>query len=94
MARVHSRGQGGQFRIADARAVLDAFGHRSVWCGSGSDLTVVRRDKSLPLTRSNAMVVTVRQANLTTPTDVITRAAAITATAPPRHISDTTRLYT
>ena len=77
MARIQSRRQGSKFRIADARAVLQAFDHRSVWCGSDSDLTIVRRDKSMPLTRTNAMVITVRQANLRRPEDVIARAAAI-----------------
>lgn len=64
MTRVSARGEGALFKIADARAVLAAFDHRSALCGSPHDLTIVKQDRALPLTRSNAVVVTVRQALL------------------------------
>ena len=64
MTRVSARGDGTLFKIADARAVLAAFDHRSVLCGSPHDLTIVKQDRALPLTQSNAVVVTVREALL------------------------------
>lgn len=71
MSRIHSRGDGGSFRIADGKAVLKMYGHKSVWGGSPDDLTIVRIDRAAPLTVHNAMVVTVRQANRAFPESVL-----------------------
>ena len=70
-----SRGDAARsFGLATVRAVLAAFGERSVWSGVDSDLTVVRIDRTQPLSTTNAMVLSVREAVHKVPREVLVRA--------------------
>lgn len=87
MSRVYTRRKSKRspsFTIAAARAVLKSFGHASVWSGSADDLTIVRIDRTRPLSPTNAMVLQVRETNRTVPGDVLARAAATIAGRKPQ----------
>lgn len=80
MSRVHVRPRSSRsqhFDIAAVQSVLDAFGHKSVWSGTSENLTIVRIDKGRPLSRSNAMVVEIREATQHVPSDVAEKASAV-----------------
>ena len=80
MSRVHVRPKSKRctrFGLEAVRAVLAAFGHRSVWSGGTDDLTVVRIDRAHPLDIDNAMVLQVREAGRSVPRAVILRAKSL-----------------
>lgn len=80
MSRVHARPRAQRsvaFNLSCARAVLDAFGHKSVWSEGTDDLTIVRIDSSRPLDVGNAMVLQVREANKQVPEEIIVKAKEI-----------------
>jgi len=58
-------------------AVLEAFGHKSVWSEGTDDLTIVRIDRAKPLDVGNAMVLQVREANRQVPANIIAKAKEI-----------------
>ena len=77
MSRIHVRPAAmrcPRFGLATVRAVLAAFGERSVWSGVDSDLTVVRIDRTQPLSTTNAMLLSVREAVHKVPREVLVRA--------------------
>jgi hypothetical protein len=83
MARIHVRPRTKRcprFNLAAARAVLEAFGQKSVWSG-GCDVTIVAINRALPLSVENSMVISTREANCKIPADVIAKAQRIAATA-------------
>ena len=80
MSRVHARPRAQKcprFNVEAVKTVLDAFGHKSVWSGGGDDLTIVRIDKSRPLSVGNAMVLQVRETNRSVPASVVDKAKEI-----------------
>ena len=80
MSRVHVRPRThrcSRFNLAAVQVVLDAFESKSVWSGSDDDLTIVRIDKSKPLSVGNAMVLQVREANKHIPVEVLVSAKQI-----------------
>lgn len=92
MSRIHVRPKkqrSSDFNLHAVRAVLDAFGHASVWSGATSDLTVVRIDRTKPLSLANAMVLQVREASRKVPADVIDNARKIAANCKPARSSHT-----
>lgn len=80
MSRVHARprvDRSPAFNLSCVRAVLNAFGHKSVWSEGTDDLTIVRIDRDRPLDVGNAMVLQVREANCHVPDDIIIKAKEI-----------------
>lgn len=85
MSRVFTRSKSKRspsFNLAAARTVLDVFGFKSVWSGAGDDLTIVRIDRTRPLSPTNAMVLQVRETNRRVPNDVLESAAAMITPRP------------
>lgn len=61
MSRIAVRKNRGTFSIKDARYILELFDNASIIDDATEDLTIVAIDRSKELSRTNAMVVTVRQ---------------------------------
>lgn len=61
MSRIAVRKNKGKFGIKDARYILKLFNNASIIDDTTEDLTIVAIDRSRELSRTNAMVVTVRQ---------------------------------
>ena len=77
MSRLYARERRRTFTINDARKTLRKFGYKSIWNGEAESLTITRIDKTIPLTRENAMVVTTAEALRHTPPAVLDRAKKI-----------------
>lgn len=80
MSRVHARPRAERssaFNLSCARAVLEAFDHRSIWNNATEDLTIVRISHEKPLDIGNAMVLQVREANRRVPDAIIAKATKI-----------------
>ena len=80
MSRVHVRPRTHRcagFDLTCVHAVLEAFGHKSVWSEETSDHTIVRIDRAKPLDVGNAMVLQVREANRHVPANIIAKAKEI-----------------
>jgi hypothetical protein len=80
MSRVHVRPRADRcagFNLSCVHAVLEAFGHKSVWSEGTDDLTIVRIDRARPLDVGNAMVLQVREANRQVPASIIAKAKEI-----------------
>ena len=80
MSRIRARPRANKradFSIEKLRHILEAFGQKSVWSGSEDDLTVVRIDRTQPLSADNVMVVQVRETNRKLPADVLAKARRI-----------------
>jgi hypothetical protein len=74
MSRVHVRPRTercARFNLTCVHAVLDAFGHKSVWSEGTDDLTIVR------INVGNAMVLQVREANRQVPASILAKARGI-----------------
>jgi hypothetical protein len=80
MSRVHVRPRTERcagFNLTCVHAVLEAFGHKSVWSEGTDDLTIVRINRSKPLGVGNAMVLQVREANRQVPASILAKARGI-----------------
>ena len=61
--RIRNRRHACNMTIQTVNTVLDAYGGRSAVSGCTTKLTIVRMDNALPLSQSNAIVVTTKEAS-------------------------------
>ena len=86
MTRLYVRERDRMFTIADARKTLNRFKHRSVWSGHGRYLTIVKINRTRPMSPTNAMVLEIPEAYRAIPKAVLEKAREIAAAAAPEEI--------